>query len=147
MSRARNERLVLFEEDRFQLQVEEVVSRRIQTFMPNLTSSLGDFQLNTKNTPLQNATITLPKNLLSKLLSNQTGGTLRILNTALKKDSLFVFDRVTQLGQKIRNRTTSVGNLIMAATVIGAGATDDLTESQSVVIQYTLTEVRIYIQI
>lgn len=142
MSKLGLEGVALFEENSFQLQVQEMaLSTAEQSFTPNLSSSLVDFQSNAMELPLQGATITLPSELVDVLIPDNPDQVLRFLNIIMETDSFFVVDSTTRLGQDIENNTIIVGNLIISASIIGVGKVENLTESQSVIIRYTQTEV------
>ena len=143
-------RTLLLKEDSFQIQVAEMETDKtenedMQVFTPNLTSSLPDIQSNAVEMPLQGATIILPSDLLDQLNVTQRDGRLRVLNAILQTDILFVVDRSTDLGQDLQNNTIAVGNLIITASVIGAETIEKLSDSQSIIIRFTLTEVCMYI--
>ena len=133
---------ILFTESRFQFQVEEIA---IQTgaekhsFEPNISSSAPEFQANATRTPLEGVTLNFPMELVDLLIDNNSNQTLRFLYTIMKTDTLFVINSTTQLGQKLDNNELTVGNLIIAASVVGAAKVEDLTESQSISINFTQT--------
>ena len=135
---------ILFTESRIQFQVEEIATLTgagKRSFEPNISSSAPEFQANATRTPLQGVTLNFPMELVDLLVDNTSNRTLRFLYTLMKTDTLFVINSTTQLGQKLDDNELTVGNLIVAASVVGAAKVEGLTESQSISIIFTQTQV------
>ena len=81
------------------------------------------------------ASITLPMELAERL----RGEKLRVVNSALLSDSLFVVERDSMLGKRLANGTMVVGNVIISASVAGVERVVGLEEP--VVIRFTQTKV------
>lgn len=132
------------QENNIQLQVADIDSGTRHDFMPNLANALVDIQANAPDMPLQGATIMLPIDLLTQLSSSQEAESLQVLNILWQTDAFFVMDNTTELGDEA---DVMVGNLIVTANIFDRGNTSqkvtvtNLTESQSVVIKFNLTEV------
>ena len=128
---------VFFSEQRFQLQVEERITLTFtnHTFSPDLGAQQEEFQKDTMETPLMDASITLPMELVERL----RGEKLRVVNSALLSDSLFVVERDSMLGKRLANGTMVVGNVIISASVAGVERVVGLEEP--VVIRFTQTKV------
>lgn len=126
---------VLFSEQRFQLQVEERAMFTNHTFSPDLSAQEKEFQKDTEETPLMDASITLPMDLVKQLRREK----LRVINSALLTDSLFVVERDSMLGKRLANGTMVVGNVIISASVAAVERVVGLEEP--VVIRFTQTKV------
>ena len=130
---------VLFSEQRFQLQVEERITLTFtnHTFSPDLGAQQEEFQEDTMETPLMDASITLP--IAMELAERLRGEKLRVVNSALLSNSLFVVERDSMLGKRLANGTMVVGNVIISASVAGVERVVGLEEP--VVIRFTQTKV------
>ena len=105
------------------------------TFSPDLSAQEEEFQKDTMETPLMDASITLPMDLVDRL----RGEKLRVVNSALLTDSLFVVERDSMLGKRLANGTMVVGNVIISASVAGVERVVGLEEP--VVIRFAQTKV------
>lgn len=131
-----------FTENRFQLQIEErsMATFTNQSYSPELSTREEEFQEDFEETPLMDASITLPRALVEQLnMQGSVEETLRLVNYAFLTDSLFVVEENSELGQILANGTMIVGNVIIAASVAGGRRVEGLTEP--VVIRFTQTKV------